>query len=489
MSLTARVSAFFLAALAVTLAGFSASFYLLARAYLSRQVDERLASALETLSAAAEVEDNGVDWEPDEHRLTLGGDADPEAMRWEVRDEAGRSVDRSRNLGAGALGDDGERRLASRRLSAAEKPAASLPPERHAALVLTAGASLQPMEDTLRLLALTLAGLSAGLWLAAAVVGWLVCRWALAPVTRMAAVARSMDATKPGASLPAPGTRDEVDDLARAFNGLLARLGEAFERQRRFTGDASHQLRTPLTAMLGQTEVALRRDRPAEEYRRVLSQVHGQAEHLHRIVEALLFLARADAEAPLPGVEAVDLAPWLPAHVAHRADHARAADLRLEKSAGPLWVRAQPVLLGILVDNLVDNALKYSEAGTPVTLSARRDGDAVALSVEDAGCGIAADELPHIFEPFYRSPEARRLGRGGTGLGLAVARRVAVVFGGGLTAESQPGRGSRFTLRLPAAAVPAADADSAAERRPVAEPPLAATQPLPLDPGRPPGDP
>ena len=125
--------------------------------------------------------------------------------------------------------------------------------------------------------------------------------------------------------LPLAGTGDELDDLSRAFNGLLDRVGESFERQRRFTGDASHQLRTPLTAMLGQAEVALRHDRDPAEYRRVLESVRGQAQHLRRIVEALLFLARADAEARRPELERIDLAAWAAEHLTTWAGHERAA--------------------------------------------------------------------------------------------------------------------------------------------------------------------
>src|SRR5262249_52927799 len=159
-------------------------------------------------------------------------------------------------------------------------------------------------------------------------------------------------------------------DLGRTANGLLDRLQEAFERQRRFTGDASHQLRTPLAAMLGQAEVALRRDRPPEEYRRVLALVHDQAGHLSRIVEALLFLARADAEGELAGLEVLDLARWLPEQRPRWGGHERAADLRLEQaSPGPCRVKVQPVLLGQLLDNLLDNAFRYSAPGTPVRVS------------------------------------------------------------------------------------------------------------------------
>ena len=325
------------------------------------------------------------------------------------------------------------------------------------------------MEAELRVLALTLLTLSAGLWLAAAAFGRWACRWALAPVSRLAAAARAADATRPGVLLPRPGTRDELDDLAGAFNGLLGRLGEAFERQRRFTGDASHQLRTPLTALLGQAEVALRRDRSAEEYRRVLSLVRTRADDLRRIVEALLFLARADAEAMPPDTELMDLSSSLAGRLGAWESHAPGADVRLERPPdGPLWVRAQPALLGVLLDNLLDNALKHG--GARVTVSARPEGGAALLAVQDAGRGIAPSDLPHVFEPFYRSAEARRQGRAGVGLGLAVARRVAAALGGDLTAESEPGRGSRFTLRLPRAEAPVPNPAPAGAGAPTEEP-------------------
>jgi signal transduction histidine kinase len=247
------------------------------------------------------------------------------------------------------------------------------------------------------------------------------------------------------------GTRDELDELGGAFNGLLGRLEEAFERQRRFTGDAAHQLSTPLTVLLGQLEVALRRDRSAEEYRTAIAEAHSRAVHLRRIVELLLFLARPEADAALPAMEIVDLIQWLPDHLAQWKAQARAGDLRLAvPSEGPLRAAVAPALLGQLVDNLLDNALKYSPTGSVVAVGLEPADDSVLLRVEDAGIGIPAEELEQVFEPFYRSPEARRMGKPGVGLGLAVARRIAVALGGTLTAESKPGRGSRFTLRLPA---------------------------------------
>ncbi len=184
--------------------------------------------------------------------------------------------------------------------------------EKHQALTLTVAVPLDPVHATLRTLAATLAGLSLAVLAVALVAARAVCRRALAPVVRMADAARSMGAADLNDRLPVPASADELADLGLAFNGLLDRLGEAFERERRFAGEASHQLRTPLAAVIGQVEVALRRDRSPDEYRRVLESVLAQAGRLRRVIEALLFLARSEADAGLPGLERVDLATWIP---------------------------------------------------------------------------------------------------------------------------------------------------------------------------------
>jgi signal transduction histidine kinase len=165
----------------------------------------------------------------------------------------------------------------------------------------------------------------------------------------------------------------------------------------------------------------------------------------------LLFLARAEAEARLPNLETLDLAAWLPEHLRTWAEHARHADLQIVgETASPLWVKAQPPLLGQLVDNLLDNACKYSVAGTPVCLRLGKEADAVTLTIEDQGIGIASADVPHIFEPFFRSSAARHRGLEGVGLGLAVAQRIAMAFGGKLEVTIASGQGTAITLWLPA---------------------------------------
>jgi len=479
MSLATRLSAFFLAALGVALLGFSGALYALASHHLYRQLDERLDAALGTLEAAVDVEHDGLEWEPYERRLTLGTESGVEDVRWSVRDDRGRLVDRSENAAGGdfpaawtppawptdppdgtVFGRAPGWRLAGRQLRLDDllRLGRAHPEDdeddkdvEYPVLVLTAGLSPAPVEAGLRSLGLTLAVLSTALWLTAAALGRRLCRRALAPLARMAASAREMTAAGLGEPLPNPGTRDELEDLGRAFNELLARLHESFERQARFTGDASHQLRTPLAGMLSLVEVVRRRRRPPEEYEQTLDQVQREATRLSRIVEALLFLARAEAESEPPKMGVVDLADFVPEQLRRWSSHPRAADIVSEGDDIPCPVRADSSLLAQMLDNLLDNACKYSEPGTPIVVRAWRGPGAVFLSVEDQGHGLSAEEQARVFEPFYRAPQARLLGRTGVGLGLSMVRRIIDTFGGSIDVESRTGLGSRFTLRFPAA--------------------------------------
>jgi heavy metal sensor kinase len=473
MSLATRLTAFFLGALALLLGGFATTLYLVERSTLNRRVDEHLDAAMHTLVAAVEFTPKGLEWEPNQRLVWHGKDVDQGRLVWTITDEHGRLIDRSRGTTDAPLNDprsalgardgarpssqpeplpDGAWRTVRRRLESSSAVARSQrrPEGYYPVLLLTVSLNVEAVGEALNSLVRVLVVLSAGLWLLAAALGGWFCRRALRPVRRMAEAARLIGAAELDQRLPVLPTGDELQDLGDSFNDLLSRLQEAFERQRRFTGDASHQLRTPLAAMLGQIDVALRRDRPTEDYRRTLALVRDQAAHLGRIVEMLLFLARADAEAKLPDLQDLDLADWLEIHLRGWSAHPRAGDVRLEVPSGPpRYVRVHPPLLGQLVDNLLENACKYSEPATPIVVRLAHEPGAVLLSVEDRGCGIRSEDLPHLFDPFFRSPEARRAGRAGVGLGLAVGQRIALAFHGTILAESAAGDGSRFTLWLP----------------------------------------
>ncbi len=483
MSLTGRFSWLVLTTLAAVLMAYSAALYLGAGRYLDQQVGDRLNSALAVLAAAAEVGDDGVEWEPQERILPLGQDSGPDQLRWLVFDERGRRLDHSRNLGDADLdlswtpmpetlnGPDrvpdrwGKGwRIAQQRIGPTSLPGSSVrvatrdvevrpvgsPEERHPSLVIVVGAPLGNANATLATLGGWLVVLSLAIWLGAALICRRMSRGALAPLTRMVASARGLDATDRGWSLERAGTGDELDELGDAFNDLLGRLNLAYERQRRFGGDASHQLRTPLTVLLGQIEVALRQDRPAEEYRRALRSALGGAIHLRQIVEALLFLARSEGESRLPTGEPLDLGFWLDGYLADRASAPSDPRVihRTPPGPGPC-VFVQPALLAQLLENLLDNAAKHGTPGTSILVEVTNSGEEAVLAVEDRGPGIAPEDLPRLFEPFFRSDLARRQGTPGVGLGLAMVERIAHAFGGTAHVRSKPGQGSRFEIRFP----------------------------------------
>ena len=482
MSLATRVSAFFLIALALVLGGFSGTLSLLARSYLVRELDERLQAALDTLEASVDIEPGGLEWEPADRQFTLGVEPGIGAVRWAVRDGRGALVDHSVNATPGSFPagwapaawprdpPDGTAygavtgwRLAARRLELADllRRGRGHPDDapgyevQYPVLVLVVGLAPDPLQATLGWLGLTLAVLSAGIWLGAAVAGRWLCRRALSPLSRMARAATGMTAADLGQRLPVPGTGDELDELGRTFNDLLDRLQAAFlelheahDRQQRFAGDASHQLRTPLAALLGQVQVALRRDRAPDDYRRVLGRIQDEGIRLRQIVESLLLLAHPEGGSPEPQV--VDLAAWVPDLLVRWSTHPRAADLEAAIDDGtPLVVRVHPPLLAQVVDNLLENACNYSAPGTPIVVRAYREGRSIVLGVEDRGVGLAAEERTRVFEPFFRGEQARRDGHLGVGLGLAVAHRIAATFGGTLEVRSELGVGSLFILRLP----------------------------------------
>jgi signal transduction histidine kinase len=490
MSLVTRISIAFLLALALALAAFSGCLYYVAGLRLRLALDQELEATLDHFPERHEVASGRVTWavyDESGRRIESGPDAGrpmvldgrdlgplavdvattivgPDRQRWRVLARGGRrrpglpeGKDVGRRRSGPPEGKGGERRprpsgrdehkgnAPSRDERRGGPPGRDRPPH-----ILAAWAPLEPVEAEIRWLGAILPLISLGLWGLAALIGRHFGRRALAPLVLMAESARAMPFDD--CRLPSPGTGDELEEFARNFNGLLDRLHEALERQRQFTGQASHQLRTPLAAVIAAIEVARRRPRSAQELERVLDRLHEDAVRLWRVVEALLFLARADADAAMPDPERVDLAGWAAEHLLSWSGHERAADLRLgECDAGQLWARVHRPLLGQLLDNLLENACKYSEPGTPIVIRAWSEPDGIALSVEDRGCGIPAGDLPRIFEPFYRTESAHRLGRAGVGLGLAVARRIATAHGGTITADSEPGRSSRFVVRLPKA--------------------------------------
>ena len=339
-----------------------------------------------------------------------------------------------------------------------------LPPEEHVRLVtlpvrregrpaglVQVGMTLTAVDAALfRYLQILLALFPIGLALAVAGGAW-IARRALAPVRAMARQAREITAENLTRRVPRRGAEDELDYLADTLNVVLARLEAAFAELRRFTADAAHELRTPLTALKGGLEVALRHPRSAEAYERTLRGSLDEVNWLIRLAEDLLLLSRATAGAGLARAR-VELEPLL----LDGLD----VGLRLADGTGvmvgagavePAAVLGDATALRRLLLILVENAVKYTPEGGLVELSLTRAGDEVCLAVRDTGIGIDRADAARVFEPFVRLDDARSRETGGAGLGLAIARSIAVAHGGRITLDSAPKEGSVFTVHLPAA--------------------------------------
>jgi heavy metal sensor kinase len=312
------------------------------------------------------------------------------------------------------------------------------------------GMALGRVEAALRrYLQILLALVPLGLGLAAVGGAW-IAGGALAPVRAMARQAREITAADLTHRIPRRGAGDELDYLADTLNAVLARLDAAFTELRRFTADAAHELRTPLTALKGGLEVALRHPRSAEEYARTIRESLEEVDRLARLAEDLLLLSRTTAGAGLAR-QRVEVEPLLL--------DVLDIGLRLARGTGvtvrvgvvePAAVTGDVTALRRLFLNLVENAVKYTLEGGVVELSLARTGQEVQVGVRDTGIGIDPVDAGRVFEPFVRLDDARSRETGGAGLGLAIARSIALAHGGTITLESAPKAGSLFTVHLPA---------------------------------------
>lgn len=279
----------------------------------------------------------------------------------------------------------------------------------------------------------------------------------LRPLDRLVTATREIGIGALSRRVEVPDRPAELQELSLAVNGMLERLERAVDALRRFTADASHELRTPLTAIQGSAQVALARERPPEELRETLEEVLEETRWMLGLVEGLLTLARGEEAQESVGAGRVDLLPLLEdvRDIGAALTAGKPVEVRLEH-AGPVAVRGEERPLRQLFLNLVSNAVKFTDAGS-VTLRVgapvREEGGArvVEVSVRDTGAGIPPEDLSRVFDRFYRGDEARARA-GGTGLGLAIVRMIAERHGGSVRVESAPGRGSRFTVRLPVAA-------------------------------------
>lgn len=319
--------------------------------------------------------------------------------------------------------------------------------------VIALGSPLAPLDAKLAALGRRLAGAGALVVLLGVVAGaWIISR-TLRPLETIAATARRIADGALSERIPAPPGEGEISRLAQVLNDCFARVERAFRQQARFTADASHELRTPISVILTESQLALKRERAGDDYRESLAVCRDTAARMKQLVDDLLILARADAQALQSTRAPQDLAVLATRtrdFVAALAEE-RGVTLRLAAAAAPCLGDAAQ-LERVLV-NLTMNALQHAPAGTVVTLETTLENTADAREavarVTDHGPGIPAEALAHLFERFHRTDDSRARATGGTGLGLAISRGIAEAHGGRLGVESEPGVRTVFTLRIP----------------------------------------
>ena len=283
-----------------------------------------------------------------------------------------------------------------------------------------------------------------------AVVGWLIARRAFLPVRQ---ITDTVDAISDGEDLTARiglrRGRDEIHKLAATFDRMFDRLEQSFNSEKRFASDASHELRTPTAVILAECEYAKQNAKSTEDYAESIEVIERQARRMSELISKLLNITRMDQgthQAAFERANLSELAEIVTDETAMAAG--KAVELKKEIEGG-VYANIDVGLMTRLVQNLVENAIKYTPEGGHVTVSLRREGDALALAVADDGIGIAKKDLPHIYDRFWQADASRGADRG-SGLGLSMVKQIAEAHGGRLDVKSAPGRGSTFTYRMAA---------------------------------------
>jgi heavy metal sensor kinase len=313
---------------------------------------------------------------------------------------------------------------------------------------VAAGASLNDVNRLLIRLREIMWGLGTPMLFIAAWGGYWLSRRAMAPVDAMTTAAQSISVESLSRRLPVPDTGDEIERLARTWNELLERLEGSVKRIRQFTADASHELRTPIALIRATSELALRRERGTEDYRKALAEIETEAGRMTELVESMLAVARTDSSGARMPLTRVDVSSLAADVVSQTEILAAGKGVQLEKTNGISSAIAEANEDGLrrLLRILLDNALEHTPAGGKVTVAVDRRNGSVDLLVRDTGEGIPPSALPHIFERFYRADEAR--GGKGAGLGLSLAQVIAKAHGTEIGVESAPGEGSCFRIEL-----------------------------------------
>lgn len=464
-SVRARLTLWYVSALALILIIFGVAVYVMLSRALHRRVDQALSSTIE-ISIRSLTHDAQEGQSPESAAQSTAAELSHPQQAMMIFDTDGKLLaehpyednlhillpdlnaipaDEVYLYTVTGEGDANDRhRLAVRRV---QIPPADTP------YIILASQPLEAVEEELESLREILYLATPVLLLLAGLGGWFLARQGLAPVAEMARSARQIGSGSLDKQLPVANPRDELGQLATTFNELLSRLNSAFAEQRRFMADASHELRTPLSIMSAAAGVTLKKThRGEDEYREAIEMMAEQTKRLSRIVNDLFILARADAGRYPLQKKALYLNDLLDEMARTGGMLASARNVKLVVSdLEEAAFHGDEDLLRQMVLNLVDNAVKFTPPGGVVQLDLTRKENQYLLSVSDTGPGITPDAREHVFERFYRADKARsHANDGGGGLGLPIAKWIANAHDGELELAASGDDGTTFLVRLPA---------------------------------------
>jgi heavy metal sensor kinase len=279
--------------------------------------------------------------------------------------------------------------------------------------------------------------------------GWILARRSLSPIGYIASKARSITSNNLDERLATRGTDDEMDDLIRTINEMIARLESSFKRISEFTADASHELKTPICALKGEAEVLLSKKRPLEEYQEGLAHFIDRFDQLNRMINDLILLSKFDSSQVELNMASLrlDLLVQDMGNLFRILAEQKGIDLQMGKGQ-EVTIMGDKVRLQQLFTNLIDNAIKYTPEGS-IRITVERDGENAVVQVVDTGIGIPREEQEKIFKRFYRVDKSRSKESGGVGLGLSIAEWIAHAHRGRIEVESELNQGSTFTVYFP----------------------------------------
>lgn len=473
-SIRLRLTLWYTGLLAVVLLGAMLALSTILERQLRNDLDDRLLTTARQVAAAVQVDPNATDLSQVDVELDLDPFVFP-GLVTQIVGLDGTVLDSSGNvdevvLPAAELDQGGDPAFRTARMGDVELRTVRYPLRlgngNQATTVgsVVVGESFLPLDQTLSRLRKLLIAAAIGGTVLAAVGGYVLAGRALRPVDDVtAAAARIAGGANPASSLQTrlvvPPARDEVSRLAATFNAMLDRLEESFSAQRRFIADASHELRTPLTAMRTNVDVMIEEaadERAPLDRAEILGTLDGvrrSSSRMARLLDDLLLLARMDAPGGLATIEPRRRPLLLDSEVAEALAGAEALVAKHDPAVTmePVRIEADPDRLHQLVLILLENAVRYTPAGGRIeVLVGPGPAGSAHLIVRDAGIGIDPAHLPHVFDRFYRTDDARARATGGAGLGLSIAKAIVEAHGGRIEATSTPGAGSTFTVTFPA---------------------------------------